>query len=329
MRIGLDVMGGDRGPAEIIAGALEAREFLGDEDCIVLVGDQTVIDKHLGEAESCSYIEIKHAEEAIGMGEPPVEALRAKPKSSIAVMAVMQHEGELDACVSAGNTGACVAAAQMRLRRLKGVHRPGIAVLAPTFHGPVALCDVGANVNCRPRHLHQYGLMTSIYMSAVCDMEAPRVGLLSIGQEEGKGNDLVKKASDLMKEDPHINFVGNVEGHDLLRNVMDVMVCEGFVGNVVLKLTEGLGQGVAHGLIEQLKLIMPDQIERIRQAAKNISRMYDSNQHGGAPLLGINGTWIICHGAINSMGIKHAIREAKQCLDHNVNQRITQQIGGR
>ena len=329
MRIGLDVMGGDRGPAEVIAGALEAREFLGDEDNIVLVGDQGVIGKYLSEAEPCSCIEIRHADQTIGMSESPVEALRSKPRSSIAVMAVMQHDGELDACISAGSTGACVAAAQMRLRRLKGVHRPGIAVLAPTFHGPVAICDVGANVNCRPQHLHQYGLMTSIYMSAVCGIKSPRVGLLSIGQEEGKGNELVNKTSDLMKKDPHINFIGNVEGHDLLRDTMDVMVCEGFVGNVVLKLTEGLGQGVAHGLIEKFKLIMPDQVERISLAAKDISKMYDANQYGGAPLLGINGTWIICHGASNSMGFKYSIREAKECLDHKVNQRITQQIVGK
>ena len=329
MRIGLDVMGGDRGPAEIVAGALEARELLDAEDCIVLVGDRGIIEKRLGGAKSCPCLEIQHSEQVIGMGEPPVEALRTKPKSSIVVMAVMQRRGELDACVSAGNTGAGVAAAQMHLRRLKGVHRPGIAVLAPTFHGPVALCDVGANVNCRPQHLHQYGLMTSVYMSAVCDMESPRVGLLSIGEEEGKGNDLVKKASELMKKDPCVNFIGNVEGHDLPRDIVDVMVCEGFVGNVVLKLTEGLGQGVTQGLIEQFKLIMPDQIDRVLQAAEKITMMYDFNQYGGAPLRGVNGIWIVSHGASTSVGIKHAIREAKQCLVRNVNQRITEQLSRR
>jgi glycerol-3-phosphate acyltransferase PlsX len=326
MRIGVDAMGGDRGPDTIVAGALAGREFLGEDDHLVLVGDERIILDQLGEAANNGQVVVVHTEEVIGMGESPVEALRAKQKSSIAVMTEMHREGQLDACISAGNTGACVAAAQMRLHRLAGVSRPGIAVLAPTFHGPVALCDVGANVNCRPKHLHQYGVMTSLYMEAMCGMDAPRVGLLSVGEEEGKGNELVKKTGDLLKDDPHVNFVGNVQGSDLLRGVCDVMICEGFVGNVVLKLVEGLGMGLVRAMLEQFQQIMPDQMQQVGQAFQQISHMYDFNLYGGAPLLGVDGIWIICHGASKHGAIKHAVREAKTFRDHRVNERITEKL---
>jgi glycerol-3-phosphate acyltransferase PlsX len=326
MRIGLDAMGGDHAPREIVRGALAARDALGADDVIVLVGHEKAIREHLGKECGCPQIVIQHAEQAIGMGEPPVEALRGKPNSSIVILTKMHRRGELDACISAGNTGAYVAAAQVGLRRLKGVDRPGIAVLAPTFHGPVAMCDCGANVNCRPHHLHQYAVMTSVYMKAVCNVDSPRVGLLSVGQEEGKGNSLVKKASALMRNDSSINFVGNVEGHDLLRNVMDVMVCEGFVGNVVLKLVEGLGVGVVKMLASQLQQIMPDHTNEIRQVVGKIHDLYDFNQYGGAPLLGVDGIWIVCHGASQDYSVRNAVREAIQFSRRRVNELITQQL---
>ena len=200
MRIGLDAMGGDRGPSEVVSGALAAREYLENGDTIVLVGQEDVVRRELDAHDMCDGIEVYHAEQAIGMAESPVDALRNKPKSSITVMTALHRHKELDACISAGNTGACVAAAQMGLRRLKGVHRPGISVLAPTFAGPLAICDCGANVNCRPLNLYQYGVMTSVYMRAITDIESPRVGLLSVGEEETKGNTLVKKTSELLKE---------------------------------------------------------------------------------------------------------------------------------
>lgn len=329
MRIGLDAMGGDFAPKEVVSGALAAREYLSNGDVIVLVGQEDVVRKELGENVGCDGIEIFHAEQAIGMGEAPVDALRGKPRSSIAVMTALHRHGELDACISAGNTGACVAAAQMGLRRLKGVHRPGISVLAPTFDGPLAICDCGANVNCRPINLHQYGVMTSVYMKAVCGIEKPRVGLLSVGEEEGKGNSLVKKTSELLRDDPHVNFIGNVEGNDMLRNVMDVMVCDGFVGNVVLKLVEGLGFGLIKGLHKQLLTAMPEQKPRVDEALGALAHKYDFNQYGGAPLLGVDGIWFICHGASSSCGIKSAVREAIQFAKRKVNQQITEQLTGR
>ncbi len=244
MRIGIDAMGGDHAPDEEVKGALAACAMLAEDDRIVLIGRQDeVLARMNGAVDWQRHIEIVHADDVITMGESPVEALRTKPNSSIAKLAQMHKDGQIDACISAGNTGAFVAAAQMRLRRLPGVHRPGIAILAPTFHGPVALCDVGANVDCRPQHLHQYALMAQAYLKTIMKTANPRVGLLSVGEEEAKGNELVKRTRELMKGDPNINFIGNVEGRDLFAGTCDVMVCDGFVGNVIIKVMEGMASG--------------------------------------------------------------------------------------
>ncbi len=327
MRIGLDAMGGDQAPQEEVLGALDARAILDPDDRIVLVGREADIVPHLPEDGSWrQWVEVRHAEDTIAMDAKPVEALRSKPGSSIAVLAQMHRDGEIDACISAGNTGACAAAAQMRLRRLRGVHRPGIAVIAPTFHGPVSVCDVGANVNCRPQHLHQYGVMASIYANAVCHIEDPRVALLSIGAEDAKGNELVKGTHQLMKDDPRLRFVGNIEGRDLFRGVCDVLVCEGFVGNVVLKLMEGMAEGIVTSMLGALASELPSHAEAIRTASTTIARKYDFNEYGGAPLLGVAGIWIICHGASNHYGIMNAIRVAKDFAAHQVNQQIVEAL---
>jgi len=325
MRIGIDAMGGDLAPDEQVRGALAAREVLSEDDEIVLIGREPAIDRCIRQAGGTrEHIEIRHTDEAIGMDESPVEALRAKPRNSIAVMAEMHRDGEIDACISAGNTGACVAAAQMRLRRLRGVHRPGIAIITPTFWTPVAVCDVGANVNCRPRHLHQYGLMASVYLRAMYGTENPRVGLLSIGQEDAKGNALVRDAHDLLKNDPDIRFVGNVEGRDLFRDACDVMVCDGFVGNVVLKLIEGMACSVLEGMLRELAETMPAQAGAIQRASADLITKYDYNEYGGAPLLGIAGICIICHGASSYRGIMNAVRVAKDFASYRVNEQITE-----
>ena len=330
MRIGIDAMGGDRAPAEEVRGALAARQFLSDDDRIVLIGKGDLLREHLGSPGAWSdFIEVCHADQVIGMGEAPVEALRTKPNSSLALMARLAAEGKVDACISAGNTGACVAAAQMRLRRLRGVHRPGIAIVTPTFYGPVALCDVGANVNCRPQHLLQYGIMASIYVQAVCGVANPRVGLLSIGEEDVKGTSLVKQTRQLMKDDPAVHFIGNVEGRDLFRGVCDVMVCEGFVGNVMLKLMEGMAEGVVKALLAELSAGIPSQERIIQKAGDAIAAKYDYNEYGGAPLLGVGGICIICHGASNYRGIMNAVRVAKDFSTGRVNERITELLGQR
>ena len=329
MRIGVDAMGSDNAPGVEVKGALSARSLIEDGDVIVLVGDEQAIGEHLADSDDWSdFIEVAHAGETIGMNESPVEALRSKPDSSIAVLAQMHADGQIDACISAGNTGAFVAAAQMRLRRLPGVHRPGIAILTPTFHGPVAVCDVGANVNCRPQHLQQYGVMASVYLTALRGVENPRVGLLSIGEEDVKGNSLVKEARELMKVDASQNFVGNVEGRDLFGGACDVLVCDGFVGNVVLKVIEGMSQGVLRGLVQELIETMPDNAREIQAAGTGVMTKYDYNEYGGAPLLGVGGICLICHGASDYRGIMHAIAGARILATHRVNEHICELLSG-
>jgi glycerol-3-phosphate acyltransferase PlsX len=327
MRIGIDAMGGDLAPAAQVQGALAASEVLSEEDRVVLIGDESAIGACLDKLDGRpAHIAIRHTSQVIGMDEAPVVALRAKPDSSIAVMARMHRDGEIDACISAGNTGACVAAAQMRLRRLRGVIRPGIAIITPTLCGPVAVCDVGANVNCRPRHLQQYAVMASVYVRSLCGIRDPRVGLLSIGEEEVKGNALVRETRELLKSDPatRSRFVGNVEGRDLFRGVCDVMVCEGFVGNVVLKLMEGMASGVSEGIVRELIEALPEHAGAIRRQAATLLMKYDYNEYGGAPLLGVGGICIICHGASDHRGIMNAVRVAKEFANHQVNEQITE-----
>jgi len=320
-------MGGDLAPAEVVKGAVAARELLAKGDKIVLVGLQSAIEECLGKsAGPTDHVEIRHTDQMLGMDEPPVESLRAKPRSSIAVMAEMHRDGDIDACISAGNTGAFVAAAQMRLRRLRGVHRPGIAVITPTPAGPVAVCDVGANVNCRPAHLYQYGIMASVYVQAIGGIKKPRVGLLSIGAEAAKGNTLVRETRDLLKADMNIHFVGNVEGRDLFSGNCDVMVCEGFVGNVVLKLIEGMAISVGEAIIRELLEVLPENAQAIQKAARQLMGKYDYNEYGGAPLLGVAGISIICHGASNHRGIMNAVRVTKEFTNFQVNQKIVELI---
>jgi len=296
MRIGIDAMGGDNAPAAETQGALAAREFLQEADRVVLIGDESAIAKHLtGQNGWQDFVEIRHAPQAIAMDEAPVEALRSKPDSSLAVMVRMHAAGELDACISAGNTGAFVAASQMKLPRLPGVRRP----------------------------LHQYAVMAAVYLNNICHVENPRVGLLNIGSEDAKGNELVKSTRDLLKEEPAVRFIGNVEGRDLFRGVCDVMVCDGFVGNVVLKLMEGMAAGVVQALISELTSSLPDRAAAVEKAAETIIRRFDYNEYGGAPLLGVGGICIICHGDSSYRGIKNAVKVAADFSKFRVNQQIT------
>jgi len=328
MRIGLDAMGGDHAPATEVQGALEARALLDPGDKIVLVGQEPVILEQLKDATDWrETIEIRNAPQVIQMNDPPVEALRTKPNSSIAVLAEMHRDGEVDACISAGNTGAFVAAAQMRLRRLRGVHRPGIAIVTPTPRGPVVVCDVGANVACRPLHLYQYGVMASVYGSMVVGIENPRVAVLSVGQEEGKGNELVKRSSELLREDPNVNFVGNVEGRDVFNGFCDVIVCDGFVGNVALKLIEGMAQSLIRTMFTDIASRVPKIFSgTVKKLAKGVLDQFDFNQYGGAPLLGVGGICTITHGASDANGIMNAVRATKEHLQHRVNDYITERL---
>jgi glycerol-3-phosphate acyltransferase PlsX len=330
MRIAIDAMGGDNAPDEIIAGVLESIELLAETDELILVGPRDVVEPRLPSLSSREgALNVVHAPEIIAMDEPPIESLRKKPKSSIGVLAKLAKRGQTDAVISGGNTGACVAAFQMRMRNLPGVNRPGIAVVFPTFAGPVVICDVGANIACKPVNLYQYGVMAGIYSQHLLGIAKPRLGLMSIGQEDAKGNEVVKKARDLIKSDANINFVGNIEGRDIFRGVCDVALCEGFVGNVVLKLTEGLVEGlfkaIKHELLEEkLRLAM-----KFKPVMTRIYKKYDYNTYGGALLLGINGTAVICHGSSRSYTIKNAILACKKFYTAKINDKIVEYLAER
>lgn len=323
-------MGGDRAPGAILKGCWEAAPLLSADDLIYLVGDALIITEGLSHSglptEIQSRYKIVGTTQVVEMDDPPVEAIRNKPDSSIAVMCKMAAKGEADVVISAGNTGACVAAAQLRMRTLPGVSRPGIAVILPTFYGPVVICDVGANIAPQPRHLQQYAIMAGAYASAVCDIENPRVGLLSIGEEDAKGTTTVKDARKLMRDEPQINFVGNVEGRDLFKGIVDVVVCDGFVGNIVLKFTEGLAEGLFQTILTELQDAAPDLLERFKPLMKKIHQKHDWQEYGGAPLLGVGGYCLICHGASDSRAIKNAIRVGKQLVHSGVNQKIIETI---
>ncbi len=330
MRAAVDVMGGDRAPAAILKGCWEAAPLLEEGDSILLVGDEQVIREGLVASElppdKRKFYQVVPATEVIEMDDSPVEAIRSKPDSSIAVMCKLAAKGEADVVISAGNTGACVAAAQLRMRTLPGVSRPGIAVVLPTFYGPVVICDVGANIAPKPKHLQQYALMCSSYATAVCGVEKPRVGLLSIGEEDTKGTTMVKESRKLLRDEPQISFIGNVEGRDLTRGVVDVVVCDGFVGNIALKLTEGLTEGLFQMLMAELEHVAPDALDQFRPAMKKIYAKHDWQEYGGAPLLGVGGYCLICHGRSESRAIKNAIRVGKQLVNSGVNQRIIERI---
>jgi glycerol-3-phosphate acyltransferase PlsX len=327
MRIAIDAMGGDNAPEEIIAGVIESIELLSEEDELILVGPEDIIGAKLSSFNiRKGSVSIVHAPDVIDMGAVPIESLRKKPKSSIAIIAKLAKRNQADAVISAGNTGACVAAFQMRIRNLPGVNRPGIAVVFPTPEGPVTICDVGANIACKSINLYQYGVMASIYSENLLGIKNPRIGLMNIGSEDAKGNEVVKKTRELMKNDPKVNFVGNIEGRDIFKGACEVVVCEGFVGNVILKLTEGLVDGlftaIKYELMEEkLRLAM-----KFKPVMTRIYKKYDYNEYGGALLLGINGTAIICHGSSQSRTIKNAILASKKFYTQKINDKIIERL---
>jgi glycerol-3-phosphate acyltransferase PlsX len=323
-------MGGDKAPAAILQGCWEAAPLLDPDDVVLLVGDEAVsreglTHSGLGEEQKRHY-KIVPTTQVVEMDDPPVEAIRNKPNSSISVMCKLAAKGEADVVISAGNTGACVAAAQLRMRTLQGVSRPGIAVIIPTFYGPIVLCDVGANIAPKPRHLMQYGIMASVYAGKMCGIENPRVGLLSIGEEDAKGTATVKEARKLMRDEPQINYIGNVEGRDLFRGVVDVVVCDGFVGNIVLKFTEGLAEGLFQTIVAELEEGEPALLEQFKPVMKRIYHKHDWREYGGAPLLGVGGYSLICHGRSDSRAIKNAIRVGKQFVNSGINDTIIEEV---
>jgi len=330
MRLAVDAMGGDFAPQEIVAGAVQALSVLSEDDRIVLIGQEPRIRQCLSELPEWNQdprLEIVHTSEVVEMGDNPVDALRHKKDNSISKMAELAAQGQVQAVISAGNTGACVAACQLGIRPLKGIQRPGIAVLIPSFAGPMILCDVGANPMPKPHHLHQYALMASIYAKNLFNLSTPpRVALLSIGEEEGKGNPLIKQTRALVKNDPRLNFVGNVEGRSLLSGQADVVICDGFVGNVVLKLIEGLSDGLSKMLVQQIGQTDPKMLGMLEPILREVHKKHDYSEHGGAPLLGVDGICIICHGSSHRRAIKNAIAVAYRLAKSNINDQIVEYV---
>lgn len=328
MRIALDAMGGDHGPDVQIAGAIQALE---ETDLhLILVGDESVIhsclDRMTPADNIASRLQIVHASEMVEMGESPVDAIRKKKNSSVMLAFDLVKKGEAEAAVSAGNSGATMAAAVRKLGRLKNVSRPGIANAFPTLKKPVVMMDVGANVDCRSHHLFQFALMASA-LSRIFDVESPRVGLLSIGEESGKGNMVVKETHSLLAASS-LNFVGNVEGRDIFQGNVDVIVCDGFVGNICLKVSEGLVEAATEMIRDGILGSFTAKIGYwlARPVFRTFKKRLDYAEYGGAPLLGINGTGIICHGASNTLAIKNAIIEAGKILEHKVNEKIIESL---
>jgi len=328
MRIALDAMGGDHAPGPIVAGAVQAAAE--DPDVtVVLVGDQDQIAPAVEAAAGpvSGRVELFHCTQQVGMEESPVEALRKKPDNSISRTWQLLAERKVDAIVSAGNTGAMVAGG-LRLRRfLKGVRRPGIATVMPTLKGPCVLIDVGANVAPKPQHLFAYGVMGSIFAKHILGRERPTIGLMNVGSEEAKGNELSKDTHALFHDSPLVDqFVGNIEGRDIHRGACDVVVTEGFVGNVVLKVCEGLFEFVMKMVTHELSKSLDVERHKAHSTLTALVHKYDYSAYGGAPLLGIDGICIICHGSSGDRAIKNAIKIAAQYARAGLNEKIVQEL---
>lgn len=325
-------MGGDHAPAEVVAGALKAQEELGVE--VLLVGDPQQIEASLKEQggshrTSASVPEIVPSEGTVEMHEEPLSALKRKPKASINVAMDLVKQQRADAVVSAGHSGAAMAAALLRLGRLPGIDRPAIGAVLPTMKAnqSVLILDVGANVDCRPKFLEQFAVMGTIYSQYVLGVAEPKVGLLNIGEEPSKGNDLAVRTHQILADNPLIPFIGNAEGRDVLSGHFDVIVCDGFVGNVLLKFAEAVGEVVLQVLKEELSSGIQDKIgsAMLQPSLKRFKQRVDHVEHGGGLLLGVAGVCIISHGASQAASICNAIRLAKDAIDNQVLERIQSQ----
>ena len=326
--IALDAMGSDRAPRPEIEGAIQAARRFGIS--VTLVGPEETLRAELSRHSSAGSlpISVAHASEFITMEDKAVQAVRAKRDSSMRVGLRLVREGKASAFITAGNTGAAMATAKMVLGGLPGVDRPALVAIIPTAVGSVCtLLDVGANVDCRPHNLEQFAVMGDIYFRSMFGIEKPRVGLLSIGEEQGKGNELTRESYDLLKQLP-INFIGNVEGRDLYSGEVDVIVADGFVGNVALKTSEGVAHLVRQVLKESLAATITSQVGALlsRSAFSDFKKRLDHTEYGGAPLLGVKGACFITHGSSNANAIKNAIRVAGEFAEREITGSIEKEL---
>lgn len=331
MKIAIDAMGGDYAPEAIVHGGFEAAKFGKGELEIVLVGDEAAVQPHVTRHFRAHElpISIVHAPEKIEMNEAPTAALKHKPRASIQVAMELHKRGEVEAVISAGHTGAAMASALLCLGRIEGVRRPGIGSLIPHGQGATLLIDVGANLECKPVHFLQFGIMGSIYMRNVMEIPEPKVALLNVGSEKGKGNDVAREAYDLLSKSS-VNFVGNVEGRQIMSGEVDVIITDGFVGNVVLKFAESFNGVYSKTLKRKIgkKVFSNLGAFLLKPTFERLRRIYDYEEYGGAPLLGINGTCIICHGSSTPKAIKNAVKEAGLMIKQGVNEKIRTELAG-
>lgn len=330
MKIAVDAMGGDRSPEVIARGAIEAAKIKSKELTIALVGEEGGLRAALERiGEDCSSIEIVHAAETIGMSESPATAVRRKKNASIPVAVQLLKEGKADAFVSAGNTGAVVASSLVTLGRIPGVARPAITTLWPNEGRGAVVLDVGANYECAPKHLFHFAIMGTVFAERHLGIDNPRVGILNIGEEPSKGNELVKEAYKLL-QNADLNFIGNVEGRDVFGGAADVVVCDGFVGNVALKLSESIISFLTHIVKQEVKKRHLAKMGAVlmKGAFSSVRSMLDYAEYGGAPLLGANGVIIISHGKSSSRAIKNAILVAEKFVRQDVNKHIETRFKG-
>ncbi len=335
MRLAIDVMGGDHAPDAILKGVFASLVHLAPDDRLVLVGPRDVIEDTMREHRvTDDRLEIHDAREVISMDESPVSAVKSKPDSSIVQMSLLGSPTkaaklgvpQADAIISAGNTGACVSAATMHMRRLPGVHRPGIAVAIPSFSGPLVLCDGGANPEPRPLHLAQYAVMADAMARLLHHIERPRVALLNIGSEEAKGTDLIKEVRTFLRATPDLNYIGYIEGREILEGAADVIIADGFVGNTTLKLTEGVAMSVVKAIFQAIFEADPNLALQLDVVAKSLGKRLDYNEFGGAPLLGVNGVCVICHGSSKPQTIAAAIRNTREQIASHLNDEIVRRL---
>ena len=327
VRVALDAMGGDRGPEVNVEGAVTAARQHGAT--VILVGVEDELQRYLRPHDTRGLpLTVRHAPEVVEMGESPMAALRRKKHSSIRIGLELVKRGEADAFVSAGNTGAVMATALVVLGPLPGVERPAIAVVVPTLTGRAVLLDVGANVDCKARHLVQFAIMGNVYARDFLGLPRPRVGLLSIGEEESKGNELTREAFKELEDEGSLNFIGNVEGRDVFNGTSDVIVCDGFAGNVALKISESVLETMFHLLREEIGKDLRGRAGSLLllPAFKRFKRRVDPSEYGGAPLLGVNGVCVISHGRSTGKAIKNAIRAAGECVANKVISHIREGI---
>jgi len=326
VKIVVDAMGSDNAPLAEVEGALQA---LKEHDCeIILVGDETrikeALNKHGGKPDK---ITIKHASEIIGMSEPAALSVRRKRDSSMVIGLDLIKHKQADAFISAGNTGAVVCAATLSLRLLPGIERPGIAVIMPTLTGTSMILDVGANISPKPMHMLQYGIMADAYSRYILKKSDPKVGLLNVGEEESKGTEFIKESHILLSESK-LNFIGNIEGRDIYGGTADVVLCDGFVGNVILKVSESVVDTIVRLLRKEIKssIIATLGAALSSSAFNELKKKMDYSEYGGAPLLGVDGRCIISHGSSNPKAIKNAVRVAIEYIRQDVNAHIVEEL---